>query len=66
MILKTHQLTKGTMKLVNEIEFKTSKNLKIEKTISGGSVANLCWSSQLVIKYGKISDDELGQNIQKD
>ena len=30
--LKTHQLTKGTMKLVNEIEFKKLlRNLKIEK-----------------------------------
>ena len=64
--LKTHQLTKGTMKLVNEIEFKKLlRNLKIEKTISGGSVANsIVGLSQLGNKVGfigKISDDELGQ-----
>jgi len=34
-------LTKGTMKLVDEAEFKKLlSNLKIEQTIAGGSVAN--------------------------
>ena len=36
-----HSLTKSTMKLVDEIEFKRLlSSLKIEETISGGSVAN--------------------------
>ena len=39
--LDKNGLTKSTMKLVNENEFKNLiLNLKIEKTISGGSVAN--------------------------
>ena len=34
-------LIKSTMKLVDEIEFKKLlSNLKIEETVSGGSVAN--------------------------
>ena len=36
-----HSLSKGTMKLVDEKEFKKLlTNLKIEDTVSGGSVAN--------------------------
>ena len=40
--ISQNNLTKGTMKLIfDESEFKNLiKNLKIEKTISGGSVAN--------------------------
>ena len=39
--LQNNGLTKSTMKLVNEEEFKKLlSNLKIEETISGGSVAN--------------------------
>ena len=39
--LKENKLTKSTMKLVDEREFKQLlSNLKIEKTIAGGSVAN--------------------------
>ena len=39
--IKDHSLTKGTMKLVDEQEFqKLLSNLKIESTVSGGSVAN--------------------------
>ena len=59
-------LTKSTMKLIfEENEFKNLlKNLKIEKTISGGSVANsMVGLSQLgneVGFIGKISDDEFG------
>ncbi len=61
-----NNLTKGTMKLFfNEIEFKNLLgNLKIEKSISGGSVANsIVGLSQLkneVGFIGKISDDEFG------
>ena len=61
-----NNLTKGTMKLFfDENEFKSLfTNLKIEKTISGGSVANsVVGLSQLGNKVGfigKISDDEFG------
>ena len=61
-----NNLTKGTMKLFfDEVEFKKiMRGLKIEKTISGGSVANsIVGLSQLgnqVGFIGKVSDDELG------
>jgi fructokinase len=61
-----NNLTKSTMKLFfNENEFKNLlTDLKIEKTISGGSVANsIVGLSQLGNKagfIGKISDDEFG------
>ena len=66
-----NNLTKSTMKLFfNESEFKNLLiNLKIEKTISGGSVANsIVGISQLGNKtgfIGKISDDEFGSNYEK-
>jgi len=59
-------LTKSTMKLIfDENEFKKLlSNLKIEKTVSGGSVANsIVGLSQLENKVGfigKVNDDELG------
>ncbi len=67
--LKNHSLIKGTMKLIDESEFKTLiSSLKIEETISGGSVANsIVGLSQLgneVGFIGKISDDELGQKYE--
>ena len=61
-----NSLTKGTMKLIfDENEFKSLlSSLKIEKTISGGSVANsIVGLSQLENKVGfigKVSDDDLG------
>ena len=63
--IKDHSLTKGTMKLVDEQEFqKLLSNLKIESTVSGGSVANsIVGMSQLgdnVSFIGKINDDDLG------
>ena len=62
-------LTKSTMKLVDENEFKKLlSNLKIEETISGGSVANsIAGLSQLgneVGFIGKVNDDDLGQKYQ--
>ena len=63
-------LTKSTMKLIfNENEFKKLlTNLKIEKTVSGGSVANsIVGLSQLGNKVGfigKVSDDDLGQKYE--
>ena len=63
--LKKNSLTKSTMKLVDEKEFeKLLTNLKIEETISGGSVANtIVGLAQLGNKVGfigKVSDDKLG------
>ena len=66
-----NNLTKSTMKLFfDENEFKNLlKNLKIEKTVSGGSVANsIVGISQLGDKagfIGKISDDEFGSNYEE-
>ena len=62
-------LTKSTMKLVDEAEFKKLlSNLKIEETISGGSVANsIAGLSQLGNKVGfigKVNDDDLGQKYE--
>ena len=67
--LEQHSLTKSTMKLVDEKEFKKLlTNLKIEETVSGGSVANsIVGLSQLgnnVGFIGKISDDELGKKYE--
>ena len=66
-----NNLTKSTMKLFfDENEFKNLlSNLKIEKTISGGSVANsIVGISQLGNKagfIGKISDDEFGSSYEE-
>ena len=68
--INQNNLTKGTMKLIfDEKEFKLMlSNLKIEKTISGGSVANsIVGLSQLDNKVGfigKVSDDELGSKYE--
>tara|TARA_A100001011_G_scaffold373070_1_gene432080 strand:- start:389 stop:1318 length:930 start_codon:yes stop_codon:yes gene_type:complete len=63
--LTNNKLTKSTMKLVDETEFKKLlSNLKIEETVSGGSVANtIVGLAQLKNKVGfigKINDDDLG------
>ena len=64
-------LTKSTMKLIfDESEFQSLlKNLKIEKTVSGGSVANsIVGLSQLgneVGFIGKVSDDKLGEKYEE-
>ena len=68
--IKKNNLTKSTMKLIfDEIEFKNLlSNLKIEKTVSGGSVANsIVGISQLgneVGFIGKVNDDELGSKYE--
>ena len=68
--LTKNNLTKGTMKLIfDNKEFKKIlANLKIEKTVSGGSVANsIVGLSQLknnVGFIGKISDDDFGQKYE--
>tara|TARA_A100001011_G_scaffold280949_1_gene290949 strand:+ start:637 stop:1566 length:930 start_codon:yes stop_codon:yes gene_type:complete len=69
--LGQNNLTKSTMKLFfDELEFKNLlKNLKIEKTVSGGSVANsIVGISQLgneVGFIGKVSDDSFGKKYEE-
>jgi len=68
--LSKNNLTKSTMKLVNETEFRNLlSNLKIEETISGGSVANsIVGLSQLGNKVGfigKVNEDELGDKYEE-
>ena len=65
-----NNLTKSTMKLVDEAEFKKLlSSLKIEETVSGGSVANsIVGLSQLGNKVGfigKVSDDNLGNKYEE-
>jgi sugar/nucleoside kinase (ribokinase family) len=67
--LSNNELTKSTMKLVDEIEYnKLLSTLKIENTVSGGSVANsIVGLSQLKNKVGfigKVNDDDLGQKYE--
>jgi sugar/nucleoside kinase (ribokinase family) len=67
--LSDNGLTKSTMKLVDEIEFKKLlSTLIIEDTVSGGSVANsIVGLSQLGNKVGfigKVNDDDLGQKFE--
>ena len=67
--LNKNSLTKSTMKLVDETEFKKLlSSLQIEETISGGSVANsIVGLSQLGNKVGfigKINNDDLGEKYE--
>ena len=69
--IEQNNLTKSTMKLFfDENEFQNLlKNLKIEKTVSGGSIANsIVGLSQLGNKVGfigKVSDDEFGYKYEE-
>ena len=68
--ISQNNLTKSTMKLVDEAEFKKLlSTLKIEETVSGGSVANsIVGLSQLGNKVGfigKVSDDDLGNKYEE-
>jgi len=69
--LSKNNLTKSTMKLIfDDKEFKNLlSSLKIEKTVSGGSVANsIVGLSQLGNKVGfigKVSEDELGNKYEE-
>jgi sugar/nucleoside kinase (ribokinase family) len=69
--IEQNNLTKSTMKLFfDENEFKNLlTNLKIEKTVSGGSVANsIVGLSQLGDKVGfigKVSDDKFGSKYEE-
>jgi sugar/nucleoside kinase (ribokinase family) len=67
--LSKNNLTKSTMKLVDESEFKKLlSSLKIEETISGGSVANsIVGLAQLGNKVGfigKVNEDDLGNKYE--
>jgi len=68
--LSNNGLTKSTMKLVDETEFKKLlSSLKIEETVSGGSVANsIVGLSQLGNKVGfigKVNEDNLGNKYEE-
>ena len=68
--LTNNGLTKSTMKLVDESEFKKLlSSLKIEETVSGGSVANsIVGLSKLGNKVGfigKVNDDDLGNKYEE-
>ena len=68
--LLENNLTKSTMKLVDEIEFKkVLSSLKIEQTIAGGSVANtmvgLSQLENIVGFIGKINKDSLGEKYEQ-
>ena len=68
--LTKNKLNKSTMKLVDESEFrKLLSELKIEETVSGGSVANsIVGLSQLGDKagfIGKINNDDLGNKYEE-
>ena len=65
-----NNLTKSTMKLVDEKELKQLlSNLDIERTIAGGSVANsivgLAQLENEVSFIGKVNDDKLGNEYEK-
>jgi len=68
--LSENKLTKSTMKLVDEVEFKKIlSNLKVEQTIAGGSVANsivgLAQLGNNVSFIGKINKDDLGEKYEQ-
>ena len=68
--IQENSLTKSTMKLVDENELnRLLSNLKIEETVSGGSVANsIVGLSQLGNKVGfigKVSDDDFGRKYEE-
>jgi fructokinase len=67
--LEKNSLTKSTMKLIDETEFKNLlSSLKIEEAVSGGSVANsIVGLSQLgsdVGFIGRVNNDDLGQKYE--
>jgi len=68
--LNKHNLKKGSMKLLNKKEFQLlKKNIKIQKIIAGGSVANtmtgISYLKGEASFFGKINKDELGKQYIK-
>lgn len=69
--LKKNKLIKGSMKLINQTEFNELRsNLKINKVIAGGSVANsvvgLSFLGEETSFIGRINDDKLGNEYEED
>ena len=68
--LKNNKLIKGSMKLINKSEFEDlKKNIKIEKIMAGGSVANTM-SGIAFLKgnpsfIGKVNSDDFGEIYKK-
>lgn len=70
MFLKKNKLIKGSMKLINKAEFEDlKKNIKIEKIVAGGSVANtMAGIAHLKGNpsfIGKINSDNFGEMYRK-
>jgi fructokinase len=68
--LKKNNLIKGSMKLINKSEFEVlKKNIKIEKVVAGGSVANtmagIAYLQGNPSFIGKINSDNLGDLYKK-
>ena len=68
--LKKNNLIKGSMKLINKAEFENlKKNIKIEKVVAGGSVANTMAGISHLKGYpsfiGKVNSDKLGNLYKK-
>ena len=68
--LKKNKLIKGSMKLINEAEFEDlKKNIKIEKVVAGGSVANtmagIAYLQGNASFIGKINSDSFGEMYRK-
>jgi len=68
--LKKNNLIKGSMKLINKAEFENlNKNIKIEKVVAGGSVANTMAGISYLKGYpsfiGKVNSDKLGDLYKK-
>ena len=68
--LKKNKLIKGSMKLINEAEFEDlKKNIKIEKVVAGGSVANtmagIAYLQGNASFIGKINSDDFGEMYRK-
>jgi fructokinase len=68
--LNKNKLTKGSMKLINKSEFENlKKNIKIEKVVAGGSVANsmagVAYLQGRASFVGKINSDNFGELYKK-
>ena len=68
--LKKNKLIKGSMKLINKSEFEDlKKNIKIEKVVAGGSVANtmagIAYLQGNPSFIGKINSDNFGEMYRK-
>ena len=68
--LKKNKLIKGSMKLINKSEFEDlKKNIKIEKVVAGGSVANTMTGIAYLKGHssfiGKINSDDFGKIYKK-